>query len=157
MVKKTKRRKPIRGTPVCIAALFCDAALVDKDGMVSIVRTLDTLIFSPDRPVAEIGIPTELHNSPAKMVVLLKRHDAVGTQPISIIQTAPSGDTEPIGLVVVDFKAGAGPETGYNFIGPIRFVWRGEGLYWFAVQTKDGTVLARTALRLKIGPKDANR
>jgi hypothetical protein len=143
------------GTPVCIAALFCDAAVTGVDKMVTIIRTIDTIVFPQDTQM-EIGAPIQL-STPNRLVIMLKRYDAVGRHELPVFQVFTETDkTEPIGLIAQDF-AEEDPATGYNFIGPVQFVWRGEGLYWLEIRTKSNTIIARTALRLKMEASGDNK
>jgi hypothetical protein len=140
-----------KGTPVCIAALYCNNVVTSDDMALTIVQTLDTINFVSGTKF-ELGAGVEV-GTPIRLVIMLKRDDATGRHELLLGMTGPSGETDPIGLMVQDFGGDAPPELGYNLISPVRFVWRGEGLYWLEVKTKSGKVIARTALRLNIAPQ----
>jgi hypothetical protein len=55
-------------------------------------------------------------------------------------------------MLVVDFEEDTGPDAGYNLVSPVRFVWRGDGLYWLEVKSTKNKVIARTSLRLNTHP-----
>jgi hypothetical protein len=137
------------GAPVCIAALYCDSAFTDKDDNVTIVRTIDTITF-PAGTEYEPGEHVEL-GGPAKLVVMLKRDDATGLHEMPVDYLGPSGEVDLVGLVRQDFPVTVGPEEGYNYVGPIQVVWRGQGLYWLRIHHKD-KIIAKTALKLLIAP-----
>jgi hypothetical protein len=145
------QRQPVagaKGTPVCIAALYCNNVVTSDDRALTIVQTLDTIIFASGTKF-ELGTAVEV-GTPIRLVVMLKRDGATGRHELRLVLTGPSGETDSIGQIVQDFAEDTAPELGYNLISPVRFVWRGEGLYWLDVKTKAGKVIARTALRLNI-------
>jgi hypothetical protein len=150
-VKQRKRRTqepvPASGMPVCIAALFCEQVVIGGDQRLTLVNTLDT-----------INLPPSIHNpgeaieiAGARLVILLKRADAVGVHELEVSYVSESGDVDPVGLLQPSFPSNDPPETGYNYYAPIRMFWRGSGLYW--LQIRHGKkLLAKSALRLRMAP-----
>jgi hypothetical protein len=154
--KQASKSKPVppaeaKGTPVCIAALYCNTAVIGEDKTVTIVQTLDTITFGPDLEF-KLGEAVEIGGL-TRLVVMLKRDNATGRHELPLVFTSPSGETDVIGIIVQDFSENAGPEVGYNLVIPIRIVWRGEGLYWLQIKSTTNKVIARTPLRLKTTPK----
>jgi hypothetical protein len=152
-VARVKQSKPATatksessGTPVCIAALFCESVVVGDDKTLTIVRTIDTLTLPPgiqpktDEPMEFTGA--------AKLVVLLKQASAKGQHEITLTVMNPLNKREPIGFIRQDFPTDAAPEVGYNFVAPVRILWRGEGLYWIEIRSGK-QVIGKTPLRIK--------
>jgi hypothetical protein len=144
------------GEPVCVAALFCDSAFLDKDNLATIIRTIDTITFPSGAEPTTLGQTVELAGA-TRLVILLKQGDAVGRQELPVVFVGPHGETDTVGLLTEVFRDNAGPHTAYNSVVPIQFVWRGEGWYWLEVRTKANKVLAKTPLRLAIGPSQQTK
>jgi hypothetical protein len=140
----------VRGMPICVAALFCDSAFLDKDNLVTIIRTIDTLTFPKGAEPTELGITVELAG-PTRLVIMFKQDDAQGRHELPVIQIGPKGESDPIGLIVEEFRQDAGKHTAFNSVVPVQFVWRGPGWYWLEVRNKANKVLAKTPFKLEIG------
>jgi hypothetical protein len=135
-----------RGTPVCIAALYCNSVVNGQDNTLSIIQTIDTIFISPETQF-KIGEVVDL-GGPLRLVVLLKQGDAVGRHEMEVSYRNPDGTRDPIGKLWQDFPPNAPPEMGYNFIAPVRLRWRGLGLYWLELRLGK-KLLARTPLNVK--------
>lgn len=131
--------------PFLQVAAFCERALTEKDGTISLIRVVDRLTFQvqssaqvPDVTAFNINITA---------VISLKSGEARGTHELSIEAEAPSGlhIGQPVRLPI--FLEGA--DRGATLILPVAMEARGEGLYWFSVRF-DNILLTRMPLRVLV-------
>jgi len=145
--RRTVAKEQPTGTPVCIAALFCDSAFIDEYQTMTIIRTIDTITF-PSGIEHKPGEVVELEGS-NRLVIMLKRDDATGLHELPVDYLSPSGKVDRVGLIRQAFSKDVEPEAGYNFVSRIQFIWRGDGLYWLRIHSGK-RIIAKTALRVKI-------
>lgn len=138
--------------PYVQAALFCERALQEQDGVASLIRVVDRLTVAVQAPAGLL--PDELPEGQLQttFVVMLKSGDAQGRSPITISIEQPSGITLPPQSVDVMFE---GADRGVNLVLNMA-IPATEGLYWFTVSC-DGRELTRAPLRviyqrMPIGP-----
>ena len=120
--------------PYLQAALFCERVLDEKDGVKSIIRVIDRLqvrAAGHDAPDTMPEITTEL-----VAFLAFKAGEAVGSVPIRITLTRPSGvtDTDPIWHGTVHFEGGT---RGHNLTLKMRTRFTEAGPYWFDVYVGD--------------------
>ena len=123
---------------------MCDKVIIGEDKSATIVRIIDTIAFHEGIP-HKTGDLFEL--SDLRLFVSIKRGDATGKLQLLVTCVDPSGERTPTGMV--SHEADGGPESGANVVGPVRFRWAGEGLYWLELNAGRATI-ARTPIRLNI-------
>lgn len=125
------------GGPYIQVACFCDMAIEDKTGVLSLIRIIDTLTHTernPNPPEDMPPVPFE-----GTFVLMLKSGLAVGRYNLTIVPELPSGETrDPISLTV-HFE---GEEKGQNILTKLRFVFTQEGLYWFNIYLEEDKLTA---------------
>jgi hypothetical protein len=137
--------------PYIQAACFCEQVIEGKDGVLSLIRVIDTL----NHGVAGAPPPDEMppFGYALKVVLMLKSGAARGRHNIRIEPELPNGSTQEAMNMTVHLE---GEEKGQNIIANMNFVFTLEGLYWFNVFLDD-TKLTAIPLRVKydrvvIGP-----
>lgn len=127
--------------PYISAATFCEKILQERDGVNSIIRSIDRVTLT-----SEGGAPAELPEGGLlnlTLFVALKADDAKGRHPISIQAQDPRGQSrEPMNFDV-NFE---GEERGVNLILQVS-IEAIEGLYWFDVSINH-RLLSRVPLRV---------
>ena len=129
--------------PYVQMALFCEHALQEQDGVLSVVRVVDRVIVNAAGPAPPETMPPTVVN--LKMVLGLKSGEARGRHQLKILPEDPSAqEMEPRELSL--FFEGDG-DRGIN--ARINFSFRAEieGLYWFSVLL-DEHALSRIPLRV---------
>lgn len=136
-------RNPFERGPYLQIAAFCDQVIEGKDGVLSLIRVIDTLTHTEPGPEP----PLEMPPLPWKMVLVLvlKAGSARGRHEIKVVPGLPSGETKiPIEMSVHL----EGEERGARMIINVNFTFTLEGLYWFSVYFDD-TLLTRLPFRVK--------
>lgn len=119
-------------------ATFCEMAIEDKTGTLSIIRLIDRFTISGQ--TSEMP-PTVIK---ATLAISLKAGFMRQKAKLRIQPITPSGkEMSPVELAVL-FE---GDERGLQLVFPIQMILDEEGLYWFDVSI-DGQPLTRIALRL---------
>lgn len=129
--------------PYIQVAAFCEMLLVEKDGVHSLIRIIDTLTHTAAGPDAPPQMPPVPHTM--KLVIILKSGKAKGRHELRIIPELPSGETKPPFQVSVQME---GEERGQAIAVDMLFTFTIEGLYWFNVYFDDG-LLTRMPFRVK--------
>jgi hypothetical protein len=129
--------------PYLQAALVCEKALQEQDGVLSAIRIIDRVIFLQD-PDGNVLKPQH----PLVLVIMLKAGDARGTYKVRIEQEKPSTERDAILTVPMLFE---GEERGNNVV--INLGWEPDepGLYWFDVFFEE-ELLTRMPLRAVFQP-----
>ena len=131
--------------PFVNVATFCDQAIQDKDGVLTIVRVIDQMTLTATGPTA----PEELPPGGAvnlTLVVALKAGQAHGKQDVKIEFEHPDGSKHPGPAIPVHFSGGAGG--GANAIFKITLVLSSAGLYWADVLV-NGRLVSRVPLEVR--------
>ncbi len=129
--------------PFVQAACFCDMAMEDKGGAVSLIRIVDTLTHVEGGLNPPEAMPPFTH--PLWLAIMLKSGTARGRHELSIVPEQPSGETgTPIRLTVHL----EGEEKGANVLAQTALQFTLEGLHWFNVYL-DEDRLTRIPLRIR--------
>lgn len=128
--------------PYVQAALICEKALQEKDGVLTLVRIVDRVTHSATGPNAPEKMPTITY--PMVIVVMLKSGAAKGTFPIRVDLEPPTMQRQrgPIFTVYLE-----GEDRGQNLILNLNVPLQEPGLYWFDV-VFDERRLSRIPLRV---------
>ena len=127
--------------PYVQVACVCEKALLESDGVVSLIRVVDTYIMdAPSALPSGVGVAVNL-----TVVVMLKSGEAVGEHQVEIRLTGPDGISNALGSWAVILNGG---EHGANVKIDVGIASNKYGLYWFDVMWGDEP-LTRIPLRLK--------
>jgi len=125
-------RNPFERGPYVQLAAFCERALREGDGVLSLIRVVDVITHTERSPSPPDTMP-EFHY-PLTLVITLKSGTARGRHEVNIIPEQPSGETLPPANTSVNFE---GEGKGVNIVTRIDIPYRYEGLYWFSVLIND--------------------
>ena len=130
---------PIQGGPYLQAALLCEKALQETDGVISLIRIVDRWTVSAsteDMPRTRI---------PATMVLMFKSGFHRGPGRLTITPTSPRD--EPLQVVEENVHFEGDEDRGVNVVIPLAFPVQEPGVYWFGVAL-DGRTVSRISLRV---------
>lgn len=134
--------------PYVQAATLCEKVLVERDGVLSVIRMVDRLTISPVGP----DLPSRMPTTVTKLAVLvsLKSGNVQGSFEIVLQPRSPSGGTlQPLAFPVYL----EGGDRGVNIFGDVDLTLEEEGLYWFEVLFgEERRVLTRFPLRVIYQP-----
>ena len=129
--------------PYVNVATFCDQVVEGKDGVLTLVRVVDSLrIHSTGPEVPDVLPPTVAQTT---LVIMLHAGSAHGPQSVQIVLETPELDRRPGPEITVQFPGG--PGTGANLIVPFGIPVERGGLYWADVVVND-RVVARVPLTI---------
>ena len=131
------------GGPYIQIAAFCQTALIEGQGAVSIIRILDRIAVQEPPPESQ-GTQVQL-----TLVVILKSGFFKGRSAITIRPKAPGEQILPPIQFPCLFE---GDERGVQIILPMLMVLKDEGLYWFEISI-DGSVMTQVPLRILHQPQ----
>jgi len=130
---------PIDGGPYLSAALLCERALQETDGVISLIRIVDRWTVSgPTEEMPQTAIQ-------ATMVLMLKSGFHRGPGRLAITPITPRDVRMPMIEVPVHFEGDE--DRGVNVVIPMAFPVQESGVYWFAVAL-DGQVISHIPLRV---------
>lgn len=119
-------------------ATFCQSALQEINGSLSIIRLIDRhMIQGSQREMLPTNIETTL-------VIVMKSGFMRGKAMIGVQGNTPSGKQMPMIQLPVLFE---GEDRGVGLIMPMNIAIDEEGLYWFDISV-DGERFTRVALRV---------
>ena len=138
---------PTRG-PHLVAAVICERAITEGDGVISLIRVIDRVTTSAtgvDPPEVMPAITASL-----QMVVMLKADEAKGRYTIKLVIEDPSGERKQVGEQDVNLKPG---NQGANLMIGLNMTLGREGVYWIDVMFggphgQDDERLTRTPLEV---------
>jgi hypothetical protein len=119
---------PETGPHVTLAVL-CERALVEADGVLSIIRIVDRLTQTATGESPPEQMPPFIV-SDIRMVIALKPDRARGRFSLKLVMEDPSGTRIPLGENDVTLQSG---NNGVNVMSPVQFVIQHEGVYWVDV------------------------
>jgi hypothetical protein len=136
--------------PYLVTAAFCERAIQERDGVLSLIRIVDkiTNTIAGPRPAVPDRMPPVSVN--LTLVVIMKPGEARGRFTVKVRPEAPSGQRLPDVELPVSF-AGA-PDAGANLLFGVNMIAGEEGVYWFDVLLDD-ELLTRTPLRIEYSPR----
>lgn len=130
------------GGPYVQAAVLCEKVLQEKDGVLSIIRIIDTINITASGMTAPDEMPAGQINLPA--VVSLKAGMLTGKYEIEIVPVTPSGKKMHGVTVSAYFE---GNDRGVNVVLNMNLLVKEEGVFWFEVSVHD-QLLTRIPLRV---------
>lgn len=131
------------GGPYIQLATLCEKVLQEKDGVMSVIRVIDTLNIQ-----AGAGAPEEMPAGQVvlTMVITLKAGMLTGKYEVKVVPTSPSGKVMQgsASTIPVYFE---GNDRGMNLILNIGLHIKEEGVFWFDVSVVN-QLLTRIPLRV---------
>jgi hypothetical protein len=135
--------------PYVSLAVFCDRAIQERDGTVSIIRIIDTITTTisvettggQSLPPLHGAIPTNVH-----CIVGLKAGTARGRHTLKLVGVSPSGKSAGE-FVETPILFPEKNEAGVQVIGNVLILATEPGTYWFSVLL-DEVPLTRMPLRI---------
>ncbi len=124
-------------------AVFCEKVLIERDGVVSAIRIIDTVLIPEDQ-----GLPPGAA-IPVSVMVSLKSGDFVGESLVSVMLEEPDGTRKPFPEKWPVIFAGG--EQGVNLVANFLLGIQTLGLYWVEIIWND-EVLTRVPLKLSRAP-----
>lgn len=136
--------------PYVATAVFCERAIQERDGVLSLIRMIDKITNALAGPSP--AVPNEMPPVPVNLtlVVVLKPGGARGRYTVKVRPEAPSGQRLPEVEAPVSFSGA--PDAGANLLFNVNMIATEEGLYWFDVLL-DEQLLTRTPLRIEYSPR----
>lgn len=131
-LEEVEFKSPFEDGPYVTVACICTAALLEQDGVMSLIRIVDRIgmtAIGPDAPDEMPPLPQEF-----VIVVIVKSGGYRGRATLRIEAEAPSGLKEP--PISNDFQLD-GEERGQQFRFNVRTQFEQTGLYWWHVFLND--------------------
>jgi hypothetical protein len=124
---------PITGGPYLQAALLCEKALQETDGVVSVIRIVDRWFVSgPTEEMLQTAIQ-------ATMVLMFKSGFHRGPERLTITAITPRDERIlPAMEIPVHFEGDE--DRGINVLMPMLFPVHEPGIYWFEVALRGETI-----------------
>lgn len=128
--------------PFVQIACFCETVIEDKNGVLSLIRIVDTLIRTHRGTAPPEEMPP--FTKSLKMVISLKAGKARGRHSIKMAPELPNGSAGDPYERSIHLE---GEEKGHNHIVDLTFQFPLEGLYWFDIYFDEKKI---TALPLRV-------
>jgi len=115
--------------PYIQAALFCERALTEKDGVISLIRVIDRVTHTVGGP----SVPEQMAPFvyPMTLVIMLKAGRATGSYQVRVDMEPPSTAVNRGPGVPIFLESGG--DRGANIILQTQVQFSEPGLYWFDV------------------------
>ncbi|MCA1709719.1 MAG: hypothetical protein LC808_43165 [Actinobacteria bacterium] len=123
--------------PYVALAIFCEQAIEDKNGVLTLVRIVDQITVSVSGADASDDLPPGAAIQ-TTLVVGLKAGEARGKQTVQIVVEHPDTSRHPGPEMPVHFTQG--PATGANLVLTSTIVLSTAGLYWADVLVNERLV-----------------
>jgi len=133
----------VNKTPYVGAALICERVIQETDGVLSIVRVVETFTVAPIRDLPA-GVKRGIEFT---LLIMLKSGDVKGKSKVSIRLRYPSGKTKPMGDHEIVLEGG---HSGIQVIIQTRVGIEEWGVHWFDIAW-EGQMLTSIPLRLVEG------
>jgi hypothetical protein len=135
--------------PYLNTAIFCERAIQERDGVLSLIRMIDKFITAVAGPGPVV--PDQMPPVPVNLtlVVILKPGEARGRFTVKVRPEAPSGLRLPEVEAPVSFSGA--PDAAANLLFNVNMIATEEGVYWFDILLDD-QLLTRTPLRIEYSP-----
>jgi hypothetical protein len=134
--------------PYVNVAVFCEKTLQESDGVLSLIRIVDTINVQAVGPSAPDHLPDEGIPLDTTLVIILKPGQAKGNQSLRVVMEHPSGERHDGPEMSIPFS-GAG-RTGVNVLLPVKMMLKDAGLYWADVFV-NGRLVTRVPLEISYG------
>lgn len=133
--------------PYVQAAAFCERVLREVDGVLSLIRIVDTVMHSPP---AGLDVPLEMPEwrMNLTLVVMLKAGRARGRGEVAVTPMLPSQERMASMSFPIHLDA---DNRGHNVVADLDLPFRMEGVHWFLV-TYNGQELTRVPLEVRYSP-----
>jgi len=119
------------------AACFCEMAIKDDSGALSLIRIIDVITHTQRGPHPPQTMPAVTF--PLRLVIMLQSGSATGRYEVRVAPQRPTGETdEPLRLPVL-FE---GEGKGQNIVANWNYTFTMEGLHWFRVYLDDDELTA---------------
>ena len=140
----------VTGGPYLAAAVFCEKALREADGVLSLIRIVDKWTV---RGTAEVMPQTVIQ---ATLVVMMKSGSFRGSAQLTLTPTSPSGKIMPSIQIPVIFEGD--DDRGIGAIAPMGFPAEESGIYWFdlVVEGQSFTKLPLRVQYLRVVPSSSS-
>jgi hypothetical protein len=153
-VPPSPRRLTPETGPYLQIACFCEKVITESDGVLSLVRIVDSIV----QTATGVGVPDEMPPfvvSNLTLVMSLKPGKARGRYSIKIRPEDPSGAQLPEHEVSIQLASG---NRGVNIITAFQFAVQYEGIYWFDLLfvpggDADDWLLTRIPLEVQYRPE----
>lgn len=134
--------------PHLIAALFCERAITESDGVLSFIRVVDRFTQTATGIDPPEEMPPMMVN--VQMVIVLKADQAKGRYTIKLVMEAPDTERRQIGEQDVNLTPG---NAGVNLVIGLQLGLNLEGVYWIDVlfggpRGQQDVLLTRTPLEV---------
>ena len=118
--------------PFLVAALICERVLLERDGVLSVIRIIDQLTHT----IVAAAMPDELPKVPYSFTFLIsfKAGRARGRQNVAVTMEDPSGTRRQLFAQSMQME---GENRGANWVIQANVTFTKEGLYWFDVLLED--------------------
>lgn len=133
--------------PFVNVAVFCERALQEADGVLSIIRVIDQITIQAAGPEVPNTLPPG-HTVEPTLVVVLKPGQARGTQSVQVILEHP--DTTRLEAPELSVAFSGGPNNGANLILPMAIKLTSAGLYWTDILV-NRRLITRVPLQINYG------
>src|SRR5580765_6012229 len=148
--KPTKRDE----LPIVTVAAICEKMMEEGDRVISVIRIVDTVTM-PEPPFDQKSLKQGDRPGiglPLTVAISLKAGRSKVKQKMELMLVDPKKNREKLGKMFAHFKKPTldtnQEVVGVNIKFPLRFPWRGFGVYWFEIEAM-GKVVARMPLVLK--------
>lgn len=129
--------------PFLKAALFCENAIEDKEGVLTLVRVIDRVVQQAIGPDAPAEMPA-ISNYPLTAVLMFVSGSARGSLEVGLSLESPSGMATNLGTSTILLE---GEDRGANLVARMALNLDQQGLYWLDVFV-DGQRFTRVPLRV---------
>ena len=133
--------------PFVTVAVFCERAITENDGVLSLMRIIDTVNVEAQGPFAPDELPPgSILNT--TFVLMIKAGQALGRQVVQITLEHPDTRVHPGPEKAVNLSGG--PAGGANLVMNMGIQLSDAGLYWANVMI-NGRLMARVPLMVNYG------
>lgn len=140
------------GGPYVNAAVLCERAIQETDGVLTIVRAVDKVTAQPIPGSGDTTAPGGMQPFPLSLslVVIMKAGHARGDYTLAIRPEDPTG-AQLLALETPLSFTGTDDGQGANVVINLNLGIQHEGLYWFDVLLS-GELITRVPLRIEYRP-----
>lgn len=114
--------------PFVQSASLCEKVLQEKDGVISLIRIVDTVTQAATGQDPPDSMPSFAYTF--KLALMLKAGEAIGRYQLVLKLEEPAGTYQQIGSTSIHFEGG---EKGFNLISDLSLGLKQEGIHWLHV------------------------